>query len=130
MRCVPYKVLIIDDSRTMREVLKVYLMGGKYEFIEAESATRALDVLKLVPVDLIIADINLPRMDGITFLHHVKESNLPRLRSVPVILVTGDKSEELQDRLRGAHADAFLQKPLDAERLVEVVERLLHEKRT
>ncbi len=127
---MPYKVLIIDDSRTMREVLKVYLMGGKYEFIEAESATRALDVLKLVPVDLIIADINLPRMDGITFLHHVKESNLPRLRSVPVILVTGDKSEELQDRLRGAHADAFLQKPLDAERLVEVVERLLHEKRT
>jgi two-component system chemotaxis response regulator CheY len=125
---LPFKVLLIDDSRTMREVLKVYLMGGKYDFIEAENATRALDLLRLMRIDLVIADINMPKMDGIRFVQTLRHSDLPQLRTIPVILVTSDKSDETRDRARGSDANAFLPKPLDAHALVDVVERLIRDR--
>ena len=118
-------VLLIDDSRTMREVLKVYLMGGKYEFVEAESAARALDLLRTEPVEVVIADVNMPKMDGIQLLHALRRHEDPHVRGIPVILITGDKSEDVHARLKDAHADAFLQKPLRAESLVALVEQLL-----
>jgi CheY-like chemotaxis protein len=120
-----FKVLLIDDSRTMREVLKVYLMGGEYTFAEAESAELALVLLRTTEVDLIVADINMPGMNGIEFVHALRSDALPRVREVPVILVTGDKSEETVSRVRDAHPDAFLRKPLDAEKLLRTVELLL-----
>jgi len=118
-------VLLIDDSRTMREVLKVYLMGGKFTFDEAESAERALEILRTANVDLIVADINMPGMNGIEFVQAVRSDPLRRVRNVPVVLVTGDKSEETVSRVRDAHPDAFLRKPLDAEKLLRTVELLL-----
>jgi two-component system chemotaxis response regulator CheY len=123
-----HKVLLIDDSRTMRAVLKVYLMGGTYEFIEADSAARALDVLRVVTVDLIIADVNLPHMDGIAFVRHIRSSEQARLRDVPIIVITSDKSEDLPARSASAHADAFLTKPVQAEVLAETVARLVRSK--
>jgi two-component system, chemotaxis family, chemotaxis protein CheY len=122
---VPFKVLLIDDSRTMRQVLKVYLMGRKYDFVEADGATRALDVLRTTEIDLVIADVNMPKIDGIEFVKLVRASDLPRVATVPLILVTGDKSKEMQARMSDAKADAFLTKPLDADRLVQLVEEFL-----
>jgi two-component system chemotaxis response regulator CheY len=122
---VPFQVLLIDDSRTMRQVLKVYLMGGKYEFIEAESATRALDLLRVMRIDLVIADVNMPRVDGIAFVEAARASDLPQVAKVPIILVTGDKSKEMQARIMEAKADGSLTKPLDSDRLVQIVEGLL-----
>jgi two-component system chemotaxis response regulator CheY len=122
---VPFKVLLIDDSRTMRQVLKVYLMGRKYDFVEADGATRALDVLRTREIDLVIADVNMPKIDGIEFVKLVRASDLPRVATVPLILVTGDKSKEMQSRMSDAKADAFLTKPLDADRLVQLVEEFL-----
>jgi two-component system chemotaxis response regulator CheY len=123
-----HKLLLIDDSRTMRAVLKVYLMGGIYEFIEADSAARALDILRLVTVDLIIADVNMPHMDGIAFVKLVRSSEQARLRTVPIIVITSDKSDDLPARSASANADAFLTKPVEPEALAELVGRLVREK--
>jgi two-component system chemotaxis response regulator CheY len=125
---LPFQVLLIDDSRTMREVLKVYLMGGKYQFIEADSATRALDLLRVMRIDLVIADVNMPRVDGIAFVEAVRASELPHVAEVPIILVTGDKSKEMHARILEAKADDSLTKPIDEGRLNQIVERLLQGK--
>jgi two-component system chemotaxis response regulator CheY len=122
---VPHQVLLIDDSLTMRQVLKVYLMGGKYEFIEADNAMRALDLLRVMRIDLVIADVNMPRVDGIEFVERVRASERPHVASVPIILVTGDRSKEMLARIANAKANAYLTKPLEAERLLELMEGLL-----
>ncbi len=122
---MPFKVLLIDDSRTMREVLKVYLMGGTYEFVEAEGAQRGLDLLRLLPIDLVICDIKMPRVDGIAFVQMVRASDRPQVATVPIVLVTSDRSKEMQARVAEADADAFLMKPLDADRLCRLVAELI-----
>jgi two-component system chemotaxis response regulator CheY len=120
-------ILLVDDSRTMRELLKVYLMGRTFEFIEAEGAERALHLLGLLPISLVIVDLRMPHMDGVAFLRRLRgsELKLPMPRRIPVIMVTGDKNTDVQARAKAAGADAFLQKPLDATRVTEVVDRLL-----
>ena len=122
---MPHQVLLIDDSLTMRQVLKVYLMGGKYEFIEADNEMRALDLLRVMRIDLVIADVNMPRVDGIEFVERVRASERPHVASVPIILVTGDRSKEMLARIANAKANAYLTKPLEAERLLELMEGLL-----
>ncbi len=120
-------ILLVDDSRTMREVLKVYLMGRKFDFIEADSGQRALHLLRLVPVKLVIVDLKMPKMDGLSFLRALRSSEMPQVRGLPVILVTGDKSEDVEQQALQAGANAFLQKPLNSERVLEVVDRIFPE---
>ncbi|MDP9151069.1 MAG: response regulator [Myxococcota bacterium] len=122
---MPQTILLIDDSKTMREVFKVYLMGRQFEFLEAEDGERALRILRLLPVSLVIVDLKMPKMDGLAFLAHLRASDRPALRLVPVILVTGEKGSGCEDLAQSAGANAFLQKPLDSKRAVEVVDRFL-----
>jgi two-component system, chemotaxis family, chemotaxis protein CheY len=118
-------ILIVDDSRTMREVLKVYLMGRKFEFIEADGAERALHLLRLLPVALVIVDLKMPKMDGFEFLRRLRGNGESAGKRIPVVVVTADKNEESRQRAMVAGADAFLHKPLDSDRVAEVVNRLL-----
>jgi two-component system chemotaxis response regulator CheY len=109
----------------MREVLKVYLMGWEFDFIEAEGAERALKLLKLLPISLVIVDLKMPKMDGIEFLRLLRGNEQTALGRVPVIMVTAEKNEDAQGRALAAGADAFLLKPLNTDRVVEAVNRLL-----
>ncbi|MBK6691731.1 MAG: response regulator [Myxococcales bacterium] len=119
------QILLIDDSATMREILKVYLMGRGFSFIDCPGAARALEILSSQPVDLIIADINMPKMDGLTFVRAVRVHELEAVRTVPVILVTGDRADDLKTRGRDAGANGFLQKPLSSDQLMMLVDQLL-----
>ncbi len=119
------QILLIDDSATMREILKVYLMGRGFSFIDCPGAARALEILSSQPVDLIIADINMPKMDGLTFVRAVRVHELEAVRTVPVILVTGDRADDLKTRGRDAGANGFLQKPLASDQLMMLVDQLL-----
>jgi two-component system, chemotaxis family, chemotaxis protein CheY len=123
-----HKILLVDDSRTMRAVLRVYLMGATYDFIDAESAPRALDILRLVPVSLIIVDVNMPEMDGISFVRRVRRSERKHVRDVPIILITSDKAEDLPARSADARADAFLTKPVEGQVIAKLVRELLVDK--
>jgi two-component system chemotaxis response regulator CheY len=122
---VTQTILLVDDSKTMREVLKVYLMGRAFDFIEADGAERALQILRLLPVSLVIVDLKMPKMDGLAFLQLLRGNDQPTLRRVPVVMVTAERNDDAQTRAMAAGADAFLLKPLDSERVVEVVNRLL-----
>jgi two-component system, chemotaxis family, chemotaxis protein CheY len=122
---MPQTVLVIDDSSTIREIIKIYLSGRSFEFVEAESGDRGLQLARLMQVDLVIADVKMPGMDGLTFVRHLRADEKPHLRTVPVILLTGEKSEDLKSQGLEAGANAFVQKPVSSGRLKEVVNQLL-----
>ena len=123
-------ILLVDDSRTMLQVLRVYLMGRAFNFLDAENAERAMRLLRLVPVSLVILDVNMPGMDGITFLQQLRSSELRHLQTVPVVVVTAMKDEAVEARARAVGASAFLHKPLDGELVARVVDGLLAQRST
>jgi two-component system chemotaxis response regulator CheY len=118
-------VLLVDDSPTVRNIVKIYLMNLKVSTVEADDATRALQILRLVPVSLVIADINMPGMDGITFVKEVRASAMPQVRSVPILLLTAEKNADLRQKGHEAGANAFIQKPVSHHELTETVRQFL-----
>jgi two-component system chemotaxis response regulator CheY len=122
---VSANILVVDDSPTVRNIIKIYLMGLRQSIIEAEDASRALQLLNVVPVSVVIADINMPGMDGITFVREVRASTKPQVRGVPVILLTAEKGGDLRQRGVDAGANAFIQKPVSHNDLTETVRQFL-----
>ncbi|XXF76861.1 response regulator [Myxococcaceae bacterium GXIMD 01537] len=119
-------ILVVDDSPTVRNIIKIYLMNLKHGILDAEDAERALQLLRLVPVSVVIADINMPGMDGITFVKEVRASPMPQVRQVPIILLTAEKSADLRQRGAQAGANAFIQKPVSHTELTDTVRQFLN----
>jgi DNA-binding response OmpR family regulator len=94
------------------------------DLLEAENGERALLVAQLVTLDLIIADVNMPRLDGIDLVKRLRASLDPRLRDLPVVLLTADKSEEAQKRGLDAGATAFAFKPILPAELSAIVKKI------
>src|SRR5262245_40079731 len=74
-RMRPQTILIVDDSSSIRSILKVYLMGLEAEVLDAESGERALKLARLLPLSLMIVDINMPGMDGLTLVDKVRHDS-------------------------------------------------------
>lgn len=120
------KILLVDDNSTMRQILKLYMMGKLHTFLEADSAARAFEILEQEEVDLLIVDIHLGKIDGVSFVRALREKNRKML-TIPVVFISGDR--EGGEALRGLEGQStFLLKPLDRERLVQVVDSLLPRK--
>jgi CheY-like chemotaxis protein len=127
---VPKRILVVDDSPTIRSVIKLHLGGGPggeagFEIIEAPEADRAQRLLRLMPVDLVIVDINMPGTDGIAFTRRLRLDPQPSIRGLPVILMTGDDSPEARQKALDAGASEFVQKPVSGASLLEAVGKLL-----
>ncbi|MFH0901199.1 MAG: response regulator [Pseudomonadota bacterium] len=118
-------ILVVDDSPTARSVIQVYLASLGCNFLEASSADRALQILRLVNVDLVIADIRMPGTDGVTFVRQVRAESKPWLRTVPIVLLTGDTSLETRRDGIQAGANEFLLKPVCEANLANVVQKYL-----
>lgn len=117
---VPPRVLLVDDSATIRNIIKIYLMQMKLEFVEADSGEKALQVAKQTPPNLIIADVNMPGMGGVQMLQTLRQLAGP-IGRVPVVLLTGEKDPEVETKGRDAGANAFIRKPVTADALLKVV---------
>jgi two-component system chemotaxis response regulator CheY len=118
-------VLLVDDSAAIRDVVKIYLMGLPFEYLEADSAERGLSVLGVMPVDLVIADVKLPGMNGIDFVKRVRAHDLPHVRKVPLVLLTGQTGDAIRSEGVAAGADAVLNKPINSRAILPLVQRLL-----
>ena len=105
-------VLLVDDNATIRNVIKIYLMGLDLVFLEADRAEAALEILRSARVQLILADNQMPGMDGIAFVEHVRRDTRISVRTIPILLLTGDKSADLEARGRAAGANEFIAKPV------------------
>lgn len=111
-----YKILICDDEQDIRSALRIYLTGEGYEVVEAENGQQALDILERESIQLVLMDIMMPGMDGMTATGKLREQS-----NVPVILLTA-KSEDA-DKILGltVGADDYITKPFNA---LEVIARV------
>jgi len=117
-------VLVVDDSASMRALVSSTLKGLGYQTHEAANGEDALGRIKNMPtVDLIITDLNMPVMDGITFVQSVRK--VQALKFVPVLLLTTETRTEQKDKAKAAGATGWLTKPFDPKQLTAVVQRIL-----
>ncbi len=115
-------ILTVDDSRTMREMLLMTLRAAGFDVIQAEDGLHGLEVLEGSEPDVIITDINMPRMDGFGFIEGVRED--ARHRGTPILVLTTESDDAKKARARHAGATGWIVKPFDAERLVAAVRRV------
>jgi len=118
------RVLTVDDSRTMLAMLHHTLSGAGYEVLQAEDGQKGLDVLKGETVDVVITDINMPVMDGIEFIKNVRASGA--YQSLPILILTTETSQEKRDQGRAAGGTGWIVKPFDPEKLISVLQRVVH----
>jgi len=112
-------VLAVDDSRTMRDMLRLALVEAGMEAHLAEDGQHGLEVLNEIEPDAIITDINMPRLDGFGFIDAVR--GIDRLRSTPILVLTTESAEELKAKARRAGATGWIVKPFDPEKLVRAL---------
>jgi two-component system chemotaxis response regulator CheY len=122
---MPQTILIVDDSATMRSVLRLYLQGASYEFAEAESAERALHLTRLLKPALAIIDLNLPGKDGIELISELRASRPADAPRLYTIVLTGEESDDWKLRAERAGADQMIRKPVNAAVLRSIVDGLL-----
>jgi two-component system chemotaxis response regulator CheY len=115
-------IMIVDDSASMREVVGIALHGAGYSVLEGRDGKDALSKLTGQRVHLIISDVNMPNMDGITFLKAVKQ--LPAYKYTPVIMLTTVSEEARKREGQEAGAKAWVVKPFRPEQLVAAVQKL------
>jgi two-component system chemotaxis response regulator CheY len=116
-------IMIIDDSVSLRQVVGIALADAGYEVIEACDGQDALDKLTGVKINLMICDVNMPNMDGITFLKALREQ--PRYKFTPVIMLTTEAGEEKKREGQAAGARAWVVKPFKPEQLLFAVSKLV-----
>jgi len=118
------KILIADDSRAVRQLLKMVLERHvSCELIEAEDGQEAYEKLQNNPFDILITDINMPRMNGLSLIGRVrKDLNL----RIPIVIVTTMGHEEDRDAGMNLGADTYITKPINGPKLVTTVNELIN----
>jgi two-component system chemotaxis response regulator CheY len=117
-------ILIVDDSSSLRTVVKISLVRAGYEVIEACDGRDALAKLdKAAKVHLIVSDVNMPNMDGITFVTQVKAH--ARHRFTPVVMLTTEGQDAKKEQGRAAGAKAWITKPFNPPQLLDAVSKLI-----
>jgi two-component system chemotaxis response regulator CheY len=117
-------ILIVDDSSSLRTVVKLALVRAGYDVLEAGDGQQALGQLdKASKVHLIVSDVNMPVMDGITFVKQVKEH--PRHRFTPVVMLTTEGQDAKKEQGRAAGAKAWIVKPFNPPQLLDAVSKLI-----
>ena len=119
----PPTVYFIDDSATMREVIKIAFRRENIGVVACQSATTALEQIEQVRPDVVITDIVMPDKDGFEVCQFIKQH--PRLNKVPVILLSGVVNREVADKAFGVKADELIRKPFQPQDLIARVKKFL-----
>ncbi len=115
-------IMIVDDSVSIRTVVGIALRGAGYAVIEANDGQDAINKLAGQKVNLIVSDVNMPIMDGITFVKNVKQ--MPAHRFTPIIMLTTESDESKKREGQAAGAKAWVVKPFRPEQMLAAVQRL------
>jgi two-component system chemotaxis response regulator CheY len=117
------KILIVDDSSSVRTVARLALREKGYEVVEAGNGAEALQVLQGDRCHLVISDVNMPVMDGISLLKQLKAH--PNYKFTPVIMLTTESGEDKKQEGRAAGAKAWITKPFQPQVLLDAVSKLV-----
>jgi two-component system, chemotaxis family, chemotaxis protein CheY len=116
-------ILIVDDSASLRQLVKITLTGAGYDVIEAENGQKALDQFDGKKIHLVISDVNMPIMDGITFVTKMKA--IAAYKFTPVIMLTTESSSDMKVQGQAAGAKAWVVKPFKPEMILAAVAQLI-----
>lgn len=116
-------IMIVDDSASIRQVVSLTLKGAGFDVIEAVDGVDALSKLNGVKINLLITDVNMPNMDGITLVQEVKK--LPAYKFTPMMMLTTEASDDKKQAGRAAGAKAWLVKPFQPPMLLAAVSKLI-----
>lgn len=118
------KVLVVDDDPDLAIICSIILEDAGYEIAVAHNGFEAYDRLADANPDVVLLDVMMPVLDGLTVCKMVKRN--PRTKDLPVIVMSA--SQSLRDQARSCHADAILAKPFDIDMLVSTVEQFAYSK--
>jgi len=113
------RILAVDDSKTMRDMVSFTLKGAGYDVLVADDGVNALTALNGEEVDLIITDINMPNMNGIELVQKLRGN--PRFRATPILILTTESDDNIKQQGRAAGATGWIVKPFVPEKLLKVV---------
>ncbi|MFD2233955.1 response regulator [Phaeospirillum tilakii] len=116
-------ILCVDDSTSMRLMVKLALNGAGYEVIEACDGRDALDKARAGAVNLVLTDLNMPNMDGLTLIRQLRA--LPTYKGVPIIFLTTESDESKKAEAKSAGATGWIVKPFQESQLLGVVKKVL-----
>lgn len=116
-------ILIIDDSAPLRMVLNELLVNAGFDTLQAADGAAALQQLDGRKVHLLICDLYMPDLDGLTLLQQIR--TLPAYRFTPVIMLSTEKSEDFKDKAYYAGAKAWVTKPFSPQQMLNAVARLI-----
>lgn len=116
------RILAVDDSKTMRDMVSFALKGAGFQVDEAEDGKVALAKLGVAKFDLIITDLNMPNVDGISLIRQVRAGT--QHRAVPILILTTEADGAKKAEGKSAGATGWLVKPFSPDKLVELVNRV------
>ncbi len=119
------KILVVDDSKTISDMVRMILEKIGYEVETAYDGLEALEKVKVVNPDLIVLDVNMPKMDGFRVCRLLKFDR--NFRSIPIIMLTArDEEENIKTGIKTG-ADLYLTKPIEPDKLIEAVSKFLRD---
>ncbi len=116
-------ILAVDDSSSMRQMVSFTLKSDGYDVTEAEDGVIALDTAKGKNFDLVLTDVNMPNMDGITLISELRK--LPGYKGTPLLMLTTESASDKKQAGKTAGATGWIVKPFNPEQLLAVIKRAL-----
>ena len=118
-----HSILAVDDSPSMRKMVSFTLTGAGYNVVEAVDGQDAYEKAQAQSIDLVLADQNMPRLDGLGLTRKLREN--PKFKTVPILILTTESSDQMKQAGRSAGATGWLGKPFDPARLIEVIQKVI-----
>ena len=116
-------ILAVDDSASMRKMVSFTLTGAGYHVVEAVDGQDAWEKAQTHSIDLVLTDQNMPNMDGLGLTRKLREH--PKFKSVPILILTTESSDQMKQLGRAAVATGWLVKPFDPSRLIEEIQKVI-----
>ena len=116
-------ILAVDDSASMRQMVSFTLKGAGYEVVEAADGAKALEAAKGRKFDLVLSDVNMPVMDGISLIKALRA--LPAFRFTPILMLTTESGDGKKQEGKAAGATGWIVKPFSPDQLVNTVKKVL-----
>ncbi len=117
------KVLVVEDNEMNMQLVEYLLEEGGYDILKATSGEEALEVISKTTPDLILMDIHLPGMDGLSVVRATKDNG--RTRSVPILALTAHAMRGDKDRFLGAGCDGYISKPIDVKTFIPSIQKFM-----
>jgi two-component system chemotaxis response regulator CheY len=116
-------ILIVDDSTSLRQVINIALTGAGYDVIEACDGKDALSKLSGQKINLIISDVNMPNMDGLSMVKQIKQ--MPNYKFTPIIMLTTESQDHMKTAGKDAGVKAWMVKPFKPDTMLNAVSKLV-----